>query len=180
MTKQLDDILLIGYIHGTLTPDEKGQVELLLRSSEPHRQRVAILRRWQRQIQDELSAEINRPSVPSTLNFAAIAPQLAHRKVRPPMANWLASFAALAALFVLAIALIYSTYKRPPLIEGGVNSTIIVPTGSVVATPIPFETAFPVNGEPTGQSSLPARTPESLVYPNRSFTIPTRTPTPNS
>lgn len=181
MTKQLDDTLLIGYIHGTLSPQEQTEVEELLRSSESHRQRVAFLRGWQRKIKHELSAELNRLPVPATLNFAAIAPQLANRrKPRPRMANWLASFAAMAAIFILAIALVYSTYKRPIITEGGNNSTLTTPAGMVTVTPIPFETTFPVNHDPAGKSSLPSRTPESKLsdYPAQGLTIPTRTPVP--
>ena len=181
MTKQLDDTLLIGYIHGTLSPQEQTEVEELLRSSEFYRKRLALLRHWQRKIKNELSAEINRPPIPATLNFATIAPQLVNRrKPRPRMASWMASFAAMAAVFVLAIALVYSTYKRPIITEGTNNSTQMTPAGLVIATPIPFETTFPVNHDPAGKSSLPSRTPESKLpdYPAQGLTIPTRTPVP--
>jgi hypothetical protein len=110
MSNHLNDEQLIGYVHYTLTDAERETIDEHLKGCVDCRVRLAECEAVQRRIRYSLSADIRAVPVPSTMTFAAIAPQLQRYRwwdsVRLPAGELLPGATALVAVAGLAVALV--------------------------------------------------------------------------
>lgn len=178
MTHQTEAILL-NYLHGALTTDEREAFEQRLLSDAVLRARLRELRQVQRGIEGGLSAEISTQSPPPTMTFDAIMPQVARSRPVHRQAwgqRWLSAVTALAAMMVLVFAVFYSLDgTNDSNGEGSGVTDFQEPTATTSALDVVTPTAInDIDFE--GELSVPTRTPS----PDPFNSLPTRTPSPTS
>lgn len=168
--------LLVDYLHGALDATERAAFEDRLRSDASLRAQLTALRQVQQRVQGIISAEINTQRPPARMNFAAISAELLANPPRPPLRRrLLSSLTAIAALFILIFAVIYSLPDQTAVPLEGSSATAIpqfeaLPQITVTATN-PLSITLP-----PGKSSLPTRK-SSIPERNTSSSIPTPVPT---
>ena len=168
--------LLVDYLHGALDATQRAAFEEQLRGDADLRGQLATLRQMQQRVQGAISAELNTKQPPASMTFGAISAEvLAHPPRATRRKQLLSSLTALAALFILLFAIMYSLPEQSIEPFEGSGSTSAPQVEAL--PPITPTATVPITTTLTpGGSSLPPRK-SSIPAPSNDSSIPTREPT---